>query len=373
MNPYHKALLIVLSVFVQASSHAAQQAFQLSPLIKDGIEDPLFIAPVPGEPGSHWILEQAGRIKKIKNGQLESKLVLDIARRVKSGGEMGLLGLAFHPQFTTNRRFFLNYNPSGDSLATVVGEFNADTLAETILLKYDQPYSNHKGGMLAFDSHGDLYISAGDGGSGGDPHNNGQSLDTLLGKILRINVDKGDPYGIPKDNPLVGKTGRPEVFAWGLRNPWRFSFDRKTGLLFAGDVGQDKFEEIDIVEKGRNYGWSVWEGTHCFRPAKNCSANGMTPPLIAYGRSEGISVTGGYVYRGTKMPELDGVYIYGDYGSGKIWGLSWDPTTKKAIKNTLLLNSHLPISSFGEDYDGELLVVSYAGVIYRLEAGQQRK
>ena len=359
---------IAVLLVTAASSHATREAFQLNPILKDGIEDPVFIAPVPGEMGSYWILEQIGRIRKFKNGQLEAKSVLDVSQRVKSGGEMGLLGLAFHPQFATNHRFFLNYNPSCDKLATVIGEFNAETGTESVLLTFEQPYTNHKGGMLEFDKQGDLYIATGDGGSGGDPHNNGQSVNTLLGKILRINVDHGAPYSIPKDNPLIGKSGRPEIFAWGLRNPWRFSFDRKSGALFAGDVGQNKYEEIDIVEKGKNYGWGVWEGKHCFRPAKNCSPEGMTPPIHDYPRSEGISVTGGYVYRGAKMPQLDGVYVYGDYGSGKIWGLTWDVVTKKAVKNELLINSHQPICSFGEDHDGEIFVVSYSGVIYRLES-----
>ncbi len=362
-----KLSLIVSLFFVSL----APAAYQLTPILTEGVEDPIYIAPVPGEAGSFWIVEQAGRIKRLKNGVLDAKPVLDISRKVKFGGEMGLLGLAFHPQFEKNKRFFLNYNPASD-MATIVAEFNADTLAEKTILKFAQPFSNHNGGMLEFGTDGHLYISTGDGGSGGDPQNNGQKLDTLLGKILRINVDGAAPYSIPKDNPLVGKAGRGEIFAWGLRNVWRFSFDRKTGLMFGGDVGQNKYEEIDIIEKGKNYGWVTMEGTHCFRPEKNCETKGLTNPIFEYPRSEGISITGGYVYRGSKLPALDGVYVYSDFGSGKIWGLTWDADSKRAVKNELLVNSHQPISSFGQDTDGELFALSYAGMIYRLEEARKK-
>ncbi len=355
-----------------ASPGFSASAYQLTPILKDGIEDPVYIAPVPGEVNTYWILEQAGRIRRFRNGQLEATPVLDIVSRVRSGGEMGLLGLAFHPQFARNRRFFVNYNPAGE-LSTVIAEFNADTLVETRVMKFAQPFTNHKGGMLEFDHQGHLFITVGDGGSGGDPQGNGQKLDTLLGKMLRIDVNGKAPYSIPNDNPLVGKSGRPEIFAWGLRNVWRFSFDRKTGLLFAADVGQNRFEEINIIEKGKNYGWGVWEANHCYKPDVGCRAEGMTMPIHEYPRAAGISVTGGYVYRGTKLPVLSGKYIFGDFGSGKVWGLTWDEVTKTGVKNELLLNSQQPISSFGEDNDGELLVVSYAGIIYRLEAKEKKR
>lgn len=233
------------------------------------------------------------------------------------------------------------------------------------MLEFAQPYSNHNGGHLAFDSAGHLFITAGDGGSAGDPHAAGQNLNTLLGKILRIDIDGGQPYAIPKDNPFLTK-GRGEIYAYGLRNVWRFSFDRQTGALFAGDVGQNKWEEIDIIEKGGNYGWRTMEGKHCFSPASGCDQTGLILPIHEYPRSEGVSVTGGYVYRGSKIPALNGVYIYGDYGSGKIWGLTYDFTAKKVVKNELLINSNLPIASFGEDTDGELMVVSYDGRIFRI-------
>jgi len=219
---------------------------------------------------------------------------------------------------------------------------------------------------VAFDKAGYLYVGNGDGGSAGDPHGNGQNLDTFLGKMLRLDVDSASPYAIPKDNPFAAGGGRKEIFAWGLRNPWRFSFDRKTGALFAADVGQDRREEIDLIEKGKNYGWNVMEGNLCFLPSENCKRTGLVMPLYDYGRTDGICVTGGFVYRGKKIPWLEGVYVYGDFGTGRIWGLTYDQEKRQVVKNELLLETRLSISSFGEQHDGEILVFDLGGQIKRI-------
>ena len=250
---------------------------------------------------------------------------LDISGRISSGGERGLLGLAFHPQFAANRRFFVNYtNPRGD---THVAEFQAasaddtDPGSERLLLTVAQPFANHNGGGLAFDASGRLLIALGDGGSGGDPLGNGQRLDTLLGKILRVDVDAAAPYAVPTDNPFRGTAGAaPEIWAHGLRNPFRIAVDRPTGDLYIGDVGQGRIEEIDVGlasrRGGENYGWNVTEGSQCYSPASGCDRTGLTPPVYEYTHAEGCAVTGGVVYRGCRMPELAGTYFFGDYLHG---------------------------------------------------------
>ena len=246
----------------------------------------------------------------------------------------------------------------------------ADQSSELVLLEIDQPYANHNGGQIAFGPDGYLYIALGDGGSGGDPQGNGQNRKTLLGSILRIDIDNpsdGKNYGIPDDNPFVGNTEgyREEIFAYGLRNPWRFSFDPETGWLWAADVGQNRQEEIDIIEKGKNYGWNIMEGMLCYQPSTNCDQAGLELPIWTYGRDQGISVTGGYVYRGQKNPELVGKYIYGDYGSGRIWTLSYDDVDNPV--NEELADTDLFISSFGVDSNQNLYICSYQdGKIYQL-------
>lgn len=346
-------------------SWTGSAGISLKPLITQGLNAPVAFLDAPGEPGRFYIVEQAGRILIWEKGELLKEPFLDIRKKVAFGGEKGLLGLAFHPKFKENGRYFLNYTKETPKLSTVIVERNARHAEEKILIEFSQPYSNHNGGHLAFDQAGLLYVATGDGGSGGDPLNQGQALNTFLGKILRIDVDKGSPYSIPSDNPLVGRNQRPEIYAWGLRNPWRFSFDRLTGALWAGDVGQNRFEEIDFIEKGKNYGWKIMEGFHCFSPEKDCNQKGLSLPVIEYGREEGGSVTGGFVYRGKKIPELNGAYIYGDFMSGKIWGLKWDQKNRKVIENKLLLKSNVEISSFGEDEAGEIYVVGYSGAIYQ--------
>ena len=314
-----------------------------------------------------YVVEQAGRIKSFENAvsAKSAALVLDIRKRVSYGGEMGLLGLAFHPDFKKNGYFYVNYTKDSPR-ETVVSRFKitngvADPNAETVLFTFAQPYSNHNGGKLAFGPDGYLYVATGDGGSGGDPKNNGQNKSAWLGKILRVDVngtEKGH-YGIPADNPFKGKAGlREEIFAYGLRNPWRFSFDAKTGQLWTGDVGQNEIEEIDIVTKGGNYGWRIKEADAVYDASQKPETS-LIDPIHEYQHgADGNSVTGGYVYRGTANPALEGKYIYGDFGSGRIWALI-QANGKKAA-NQLLIERAGSISSFGEDQQHELYVCDYA-------------
>ena len=241
----------------------------------------------------------------------------------------------------------------------------ADPASERILMTVQQPFANHKGGQLAFGPDGYLYIAMGDGGSGGDPNNNAQNKNQLLGKILRIDVNGAQPYAIPPSNPFVGVPNtKPEIFAYGFRNPWRFSFDRLNGRLFAGDVGQGEREEVDIVTSGANYGWRIMEGSNCFNPSSNCPTAGLTLPISEYGHNEGVAVIGGYVYRGDALSPFYGKYFFGDFGSSNVWTL--EEQANGTFVRSLLLNAGFPISSFGEDDDGQLYVVNFGGEVYRL-------
>lgn len=326
--------------------------------------------------GRLFVVEQQGMIRIVSNASLMPTPFLDIHNQVDFGGEKGLLGLAFHPNYSQNRRFFLNYDHvlSGQ-MQTVIAEFQtspsnpnqADPTSERILFTVNQPFPNHKGGQLTFGPDGFLYIGLGDGGSAGDPLGNGQSLQTLLGKMLRIDVDHtslGLPYAIPSDNPFLNGTDRGEIWAYGLRNPWRFSFDVPSGRLFAGDVGQDRFEEIDILQKGGNFGWNIMEGLHCFQPASGCNMTGLILPIAEYDHSQGDAVIGGYVYRGTVIPQLVGTYLFGDFQTGTIWGLRENPPG--TWTRTQLLSTGKNISSFGRDDAGELYVLDYSGTVLRL-------
>lgn len=332
--------------------------------------------------GRLFVVEQGGRISVIDTASFETgaELFLDISDRVDdSGNEMGLLGLAFHPDFKNNESFFVNYTNGNN---TVISRFTlssgnpdtADPASEEILMTFQQPYQNHNGGQLAFGpDDGYLYIATGDGGSGGDPHGNGQNLGTLLGKILRIDVDNQDPglnYAIPPDNPFTGNNEgyREEIYAYGLRNPWRFSFDPLTGDLWAADVGQDTMEEIDIVEKGGNYGWNIMEGSLCYNPRTGCDSAGLELPVYEYEHSLGESVTGGYIYLGENLSLLYGAYIYADFISGTIWGLWYEEGKEPA--NFVLSETGLNISSFGKDEDFELYLTAFDGKIYRLAQQQ---
>lgn len=355
--------IIVVLLFV-TSVLAAAPAVRLAP-VAQGFKMPVHLAQPPRDP-SLYVVEQAGRIVQLQDGKILAKPFLDIHSKVVSGGEQGLLSIAFHPQYASNGRYFIYYTATVEGVGTVlrIAEVSSRTNAEKMILEIPHAkFSNHNGGQLAFDSKGHLYIGTGDGGGAGDSLGNGQNTQALLGKMLRIDIDKpspSKPYGIPSDNPFVRSGGRPEIFAWGLRNPWRFSFDRETGLLFAADVGQNAWEEIDIVERGKNYGWNAMEGTHCYPPGDKCEPTKYAAPLFEYPQSEGFSVTGGFVYRGKTVPDLVGKYIFGDYGSGRIWALSWDPKTKKYTGREMLLATSKPISSFGEDAAGEIYVLFHA-------------
>lgn len=327
-----------------------------------------------------FVIAQKGIIHVLPNKPDVKKtaVFLDITNQVESGGEKGLLGLAFHPDYKTNGYFYINYT-TGDPLETIISRFKvsasnpdmADPKSETILLRYRQPYDNHNGGKVAFGNDGFLYIAVGDGGSGGDPGNRAQNRKELLGKILRIDVNKPSgnlAYTIPADNPFnQNKEGfREEIYAYGMRNPWRFSFDRQTGALWAGDVGQNKIEEIDIVEKGGNFGWRIMEADECFK-SDSCDKKGLSTPIWSYrqGSETGNSVTGGYVSRDKNLPDLNGKYIFGDFVTGNVWALTY--ADKKAVKNELIAKLSDGLSSFGEDSKSNLYVLAYgAGKIYKI-------
>ena len=344
--------------------------------IAGGLSSPVFITHSGDSNGRLFIVEQTGRIRVIRKGVLRSAPFLDLGSKISTGGERGLLGLAFHPDYGRNRKFYVNYTDhNGD---TVVAQYLrsstnanlADATTAKLVIRIPQPYSNHNGGMLAFGPDGYLYVGMGDGGDAGDPGNRAQSLSSLLGKILRLNVNTRRAYGIPPTNPYVGKRGYDLIWSFGLRNPWRFSFDRLTGDLWIGDVGQSRYEEIDrslAPNAGRaaNYGWRQLEGNACYNPATDCRRKGMTMPLAVYGHDVGCSVTGGYVYRGTTYPDLKGVYLFGDYCSGRIWGVdAAGPSTQTAVQ---LANTATLASSFGEDQAGNIYLVDHAGEIWMIQ------
>ena len=326
-----------------------------------------------------YVVEQHGVIHGLDPAAPErTDVFLDISDRVsRRGNEEGLLGLAFDPGFAENGRFYVYYSAAAPR-RSVLSRFETGAdgrggpASESVVLEVPQPYANHNGGMIAFGPDGMLYAALGDGGSAGDPQRNGQDLGTLLGSILRIDVtqpDSGAPYAIPYDNPFVGQSGaRGEIWAYGLRNAWRFSFDRETGDLWAGDVGQNALEEVNIVRRGGNYGWNVMEGSRCFR--SSCDAAGFEAPVVEYGRDAGCSVTGGYAYRGQRLPELRGVYLYADYCSGRIWGLRHDGG--RVTEHAQLARASFPIPSFGEDSAGEVYVLGFDGGIYTFAATSEQ-
>jgi len=324
-----------------------------------------------------FVTEQRGVIYAFSaNNSQQAAMFLDITDRVNRGGnEEGLLGLAFDPDYQENGYFYVYYS-AADPSRSVLSRFSldqedtdvADPQSEVIIMEVEQPFSNHSAGQLTFGPDGYLYIGLGDGGGSGDPQGNGQNLGTVLGSILRIDVSglsaPGD-YEIPIDNPFVDIEGaRAEIWAYGLRNPWRFSFDLETGLLWAGDVGQNLWEEIDIIAKGANYGWNTMEGSHCYSPATGCNQSSLTLPIVEYDHSQGCSVTGGYVYRADQIVSLQGYYIYGDYCSGNIWALAYHDNV--ITENILFTESGLSITSFGEDLAGNLYILDRQGGIYTL-------
>jgi len=340
-----------------ASVISLSLSLTLQPVIQKDIKNPVAVVFDKTNSEKMFVVEQQGKIVIFEKGKIQNRPFLNMEDKVEFGGEKGLLGLALHPHFSENGRYFINYTAHRPKLTTIVSERNIQNESEKVLLSFTQPYANHNGGHLEFGPDEKLYISTGDGGSGGDPLNQGQNQKTFLGKILRIDVDQ-DKFPLSDPSPII--------FAFGLRNPWRFSFDKATGALFAGDVGQNQWEEIDLIEKGKNYGWKVMEGFHCFSPKTNCEMKGLELPLVEYGREWGGSVTGGYVYRGKKIAGLEGTYLYGDFMSGNMWGLTYDQKDRKVIRNELLLKTRLPISSFGQDPSGEIYLVDYNGKIFKL-------
>ena len=372
--------------------------------IANGFTKPVYVCQPPGDNDRLFVLEQKGIIKIIKNGMTVRKPYADLRNKVHNpitpGDERGLLGLAFHANYQNNGFVYINYSDKNDH--TIVSRFRVasdpdrlDTKSEKVLIKLKQPFSNHNGGHMEFGPDGYLYISVGDGGQWGDPYNNAQNLGNLFGKILRIDVDTGDPYAIPDDNPFINnEDAKDEIWLYGLRNVWRFSFDWGKGDVYLGDVGQDLWEEIDFVAAenagGQNFGWRVMEGNHCYNPKEDCEPTGELPIFeypndanymkILTGMDEpnvdGCSVTGGYVYRGSAISELQGTYFFADYCSGNIWTFK-----EKNGKATEFQNRTEEISlggggftnyisSFGEDNNGELYIVDYNGIIFKLTASK---
>jgi len=348
--------------------------------VASGLSGPVDLQAPPGDTTRVFLVEKTGRIRILRNGAILPRPFLDLSSQVSGGAEQGLLGLAFHPDYAGNGRFFVHYtDQNGDTRIvgfTVSADPDSANPTGVPVLHVDQPYSNHNGGQIAFGPDGRLYVALGDGGLGGDPQGNGQSLSTLLGKILRLDVDSGAPYAIPPDNPFVGVAGaRAEIWSYGWRNPWRFAFDAATGDLWVADVGQDAWEEVNVEPArtgGRNYGWNVMEGDHCYPASSPCDTAGLTRPLLEYPHSEGCSITGGYVYRGRELPELDGFYFYGDFCSGMIRSVRRGPGsgTESADWTSSLRRADggapRQLTSFGVDAKGELYVLLLDGDVYRL-------
>ena len=369
------ALLFGLLFLFGAASWGAV-TIKAEPVVT-GLSSPVDITHAGDGSGRLFIVLQGGRIVIFDGVQILSPPFLDITSLVSSGGERGLLGAAFHPNYVGNGFFYVSYTDTTG--ASVIARYSvsldpnrADPTSGVIILTIPQPFSNHNGGQLHFGPDGYLYIGVRDGGSGGDPQKNGQDLGTLLGKILRIDVDSGLPFTVPPDNPFVGIIGaRDEIWSFGLRNPWRFSFDRLTGDMFIGDVGQNSWEEVNFQPStstgGENYGWRLMEGKSCFNPTTNCNNGTLTLPILVYNHSVGCSVTGGYRYRGSKNPNLNGLYLYGDFCTGLIWGAQEDGPG--GWNTTVLLDTNFSISTFGEDESGEIYFAHLSatnGAIYKV-------
>lgn len=378
-------LAIIAAIPILAHCSVAQENIRVAfPNLR--FSSPVDLRQSPADSNRLFVVEQAGVIRsfdRTNRSIAQAQVFMNITSRVRSGGELGLLGLAFDPAYTDNHFFYLYYT-ADNPLRAVVSRFTTDstdplkgdTASEAVILVIPEPYGNHNGGSIAFGPDGYLYIGVGDGGSGGDPGNRAQNKDSLLGKILRIDVHPADsillPYAIPPDNPFASGGGRPEIFAWGLRNPWRFSFDPATGRLWCGDVGQERWEEIDIIENGKNYGWRVMEGFHCYSPAQ-CDSSGLTSPIIDYPHESGVgSVTGGVVNRaepgspGDNGPIQHGEYVYADFVFGRIWGLTLD--SSGVVRNRVIDSTRLNPSVFGTASDGHIFFCAYDGRIFEFGA-----
>lgn len=336
---------------------------------------PVFLTAPAGD-ARLFVVEKRGTIRVVKQGTTLAAPFLDLTARVSSGGEQGLLGLAFHPGYASNGLFVVNYTETGGATRVALYRVGADPdradpASEQIILSSSQPFSNHNGGMVAFGPDGHLYIGTGDGGSGGDPQGNGQRLNTLLGKLLRVAVSATGQVSVPPDNPFISRQGAaPEIWSLGLRNPWRFSFDRATGDLYIGDVGQNQHEEIDAVTgpgagRGLNFGWNVMEGLACFN-ASSCNQQGLTLPVLDYPRADGCSVTGGYVYRGAAVPALVGHYLYSDYCQGWVRSFRFAGGAATDRREWSALATSAQVTSFGEDAAGELYLLTAGGRVARI-------
>ena len=340
--------------------------------VADGFAEPVHLAAPAGDPRL-FVVEQRGRIRIVRDGRVLAEPFLDVAALLSRGSERGLLSVAFHPRYASNGLFYVNYTDRDGDTRVVRYRVSrdpdrADPASARVLLTVDQPYPNHNGGHLLFGPDGMLYIGMGDGGSGGDPQGHAQNRADLLGDLLRIDVDRGEPYAIPPDNPFLRRSGmRAEIWAWGLRNPWRFAFDPAGRWLYIADVGQNEREEVDVADArraGLNYGWNVWEGTRCYRRGGGCDSAGMVMPVVEVEHPDGCSITGGFVYRGRAMPNLIGHYFYSDYCGGWIRSFRWDGRAVTEHREWKGLEGGA-VSSFGEDGAGELYLVSHDGRIRR--------
>ncbi len=373
---------LLLIIGLSGGSTFASTPLTKLPVVTSGLSSPDFVTAPAGDTGRLFVVEQPGRIRIIKNGSLLATPFLDLTTNIPFSGEQGLLGLAFHPSYATNGYFFVNYTRKPDG-ATLVSRFKvsanpdlADAGSESPVITIPQPYSNHNGGMIAFGPNDHyLYLGMGDGGSGGDPGNRAQNKLELLGKILRLDIDTTSGYKIPPTNPFVGNAAaRPEIWAFGVRNPWRFSFDRANADLYVGDVGQNNYEEIDYQPGtslgGQNYGWRLKEGFHCYNPASQCDTlMGLTDPIYEYAHSSGgCAITGGYVYRGCAIPDRLGTYFFSDYCSPEVLSFVWTGTGTPVVENltSQLGTAGMAIASFGEDALGELYIVDLNGGVYKI-------
>lgn len=366
-------LLVLALISITGLAHAEGGGGLTTMLVADGLTAPLHVSTPPGDVRI-FVVEQPGRVRIIDNDRILDRPFLDISDRLRFGGERGLLGLAFHPNYSRNGYFFVNYSEKVNGATRIeryrVSEDSnrADPASAQLVLRVEQPYSNHNGGHILFGPDGMLYVAMGDGGAGGDPKGHGQNRATLHGALLRIDIDSDTPYAIPTDNPFIGDVGgRDEIWAWGLRNPWRISFDGVAGLLYVADVGQDDWEEVTIVSAavgGHNYGWNLMEGNHCFTEPR-CDSTGLTTPDYVYSHDEGCSITGGLIYRGAAMPDLHGHYFFSDYCTGFLRSFRYSAGAVIEVKGWDAGNlGH--VTSFGTDAAGELYITNSGGQVLKL-------
>ncbi|SEJ75621.1 Glucose/arabinose dehydrogenase, beta-propeller fold [Deinococcus reticulitermitis] len=360
---FRAALVLGAALLLPSALAQSAPAVKFTP-VASGLRGVTTLTPANDGSGRMYLTLQAGQVRVLEGGRLRAQPFLDVSRLTSAGGERGLLGLTFDPKYKQNRRLYVHYTDRNGN--TVLARYlatadfsRADPASARVLFTAEQPYSNHNGGQIEFGPDGFLYLGLGDGGSGGDPQNNGQKLSSPLGKLLRFDVSGNDAKPAA-GNPFIGRSGaNPNIWAYGLRNPWRFSFDRQTGDLIIADVGQNAFEEVNRQPRaskgGENYGWKVREGRSCFEPASGCRTQGLTEPVLVYGRGEGQSITGGYVYRGSAIPVLKGQYVFGDFGSGTVWAARMTGNTWSKVK----LGEVGGPSAFGQDEAGELYVAEY--------------